>query len=170
MIRKLLFTALLCGFAVSVAAQEEKTEKKEEKWYQYDHLNLQFGTYVHYQSSDDHAGNNLFGALEAQKSNKWLYGLALFDNSFGQFSQYLYGGYVWNFPNDWKNFYFKLTAGVIHGYKEPWDDKIPYNSKNGWAPGLIPGFGYKKKGWSGNLIFLGNSALLFTIGKDFNFQ
>ena len=139
----------------------------EEKWYQYDHLYVHFGTYVHYSSSKDHAGNNLFGALEAQKSNDWFYGLALFDNSFGQFSQYLYGGKSWYFPDDWRNFHFKLSAGVIHGYKEPWDNKIPVNTPSGWGLGVIPSLGYKKNGFGGDLIFLGNSALLFTVGMDF---
>ncbi len=166
--KKLVLAGMFCTLATTAVAQEEN--RKEEKWYQYDHLYFQFGTYFHYHHSDDHAGNNLFGSLEAQKSNHWLYGLALFDNSFGQFSQYLYGGYQWQLPGDYENFHFKLTAGVIHGYKEPWDDKIPFNSKNGWAPGLIPGIGYKKNGWGIDMIFLGNSALLFTLGKDFNFQ
>jgi len=159
----LTLAALLAALSTSLVSAGES----DEKWYQYDHLYAQIGTYIHYHHSEDHDGPNLFGALEAQKSNKWLYGLALFDNSFGQFSQYLYGGKTWNFPNDWQHFHFKLTAGVIHGYKEPWDDKIPFNSPSGWAPGLIPSLGYKKNGFGGDVILLGNSAVLFTVGMDF---
>ncbi len=157
--KTIFFTALLTTLLCSAQA--------EEKWYAYDHLYLQGGTYIHYSPSKDHDGPNLFGALEAQKSNDWLYGLALFDNSFGQFSQYLYAGKSWFFPDEWKNFHVKLTAGIIHGYKEPWDNKIPVNTPSGWGLGIIPGIGYKKNGWGADMIFLGNSALLFTIGKDF---
>ncbi|HEC05248.1 MAG TPA: hypothetical protein ENJ12_00215 [Thiolapillus brandeum] len=160
---KLFLAVLLAAMSSSLVNAGES----DEKWYQYDHLYAQIGTYVHYSSSEDHDGPNLFGALEAHKSNDWLYGLAMFDNSFGQFSQYLYGGKTWHFPNDWQHFHFKLTAGVIHGYKEPWDDKIPFNSSNGWAPGIIPSFGYKKNGFGGDVILLGNSAVLFTLGMDF---
>jgi len=76
-------------------------------------------------------------------------------------------GHIWALPGDWKNFQFKLIAGVIHGYKEPWDDKIPFNSSSGWAPGLVPSFGYKKGRLGADVMLLGNSGLLFTVGTDF---
>ncbi|MGB5179270.1 MAG: hypothetical protein WBP44_11135, partial [Gammaproteobacteria bacterium] len=67
-------------------------QAEEEHWYNYDHLMFSAGTYIHYDPDDDHAGNRLFFSLEAVKANDWFYGLALFNNSFNQFSQYLYGG------------------------------------------------------------------------------
>ena len=39
-----------------------------------------------------------------------------FTNSFGQFSQYLYGGLKWRPIAEHQPFYVKLSAGVLHGY------------------------------------------------------
>lgn len=138
----------------------------EESWFNYDHLYFQAGSYLHYTPSDDYAGNKIFTSLEAIKSNNSLYGLALFDNSFGQFSQYLYVGKSWNYYGNWEGFHTKLTAGLVHGYKGEFKDKIPFNSR-GVAPAIIPGFGYKKGRLGADVIFLALNGLLFTIGVDF---
>ena len=156
MTRLSLCMALLASFAL---------QAEEEHWYNFDHLYLQGGTYVHFESSDDHAGSKILVSLEAVKSNDWLYGLALFDNSFNQFSQYLFAGKSWHFHGKWEGFNAKLTAGLIHGYKDEFQDKIPYNS-SGVAPGLVPSVGYQKGRFGVNMLLLGNSAMLFTVGMD----
>ncbi len=158
----IILLALTFGWQASIMAEENT-----EKWYEFDHLYLQGGTYIHFSSSKDHSGSNLMVGLEAMKSNNWLYGLALFDNSFGQFSQYAYVGKNWDLSGSLENFHLKLTGGIIHGYKEPWDDKIPFNSSNGWAPGIVPSFGYKKGRFGADVMLLGNSGLMFSIGTDF---
>ncbi len=155
---KMLFGLVLFS---SVTAQAQ-----EEHWYNFDHLYFQAGTYVHFSSSEDHDGPNILVSLEAVRSDDWLYGLSLFDNSFGQFSQYLYGGKNWDFSGNWENFHAKLTVGLIHGYKGEWEDKIPYNDL-GIAPGIVPSIGYKKGRFGVDMILLGNSAMLFTLGMDF---
>jgi len=136
------------------------TQAEEKHWYNYDHLYLQGGTYVHFESSDDHTGSNIFVALEARKANDWLYGLALFDNSFGQFSQYLYGGKSWWFHGKWEGFNAKLTAGLIHGYKGEFKDKIPLNGL-GIAPAIVPTLGFQWK----HLVVEGNlgGLAVFTV-------
>ena len=138
----------------------------EEHWYNFDHLTLQAGTYIHYDPDDDHAGNRLFISLEAVKSNDWSYGLALFNNSFDQFSQYLYGGKRWNFHGRLEGFHAKITAGLIHGYKGEFKDKIPNNGL-GIAPAIIPGIGYKKGRFGADVYVLGIAGLLFTAGMSF---
>jgi hypothetical protein len=60
----------------------------------------------------------------------------------------------------------KLSAGVIHGYKEPYDDKIPFNSKSGWAPGIIPAVGYKFDRASIQVNILGTKAIMIMFGYD----
>lgn len=157
---KLLVTSLIGMLLLPAVSRAADTP-----WYEYDHLYLQGGSYVHFESSDDHAGSKFFASLEAVRSDAWLYGLALFDNSFGQFSQYLYGGKSWNFSGKFEHFHFKLTAGLIHGYKDEYQDKIPMNNY-GIAPAVIPGIGYKRDRWGADMILLGNSAMLFTIGYD----
>ena len=85
----------------------------------------------------------------------------MFNNSFNQFSQYLYGGKLWNFHGKWEGFNAKITAGLIHGYKGEFKDKIPNNGE-GIAPAIIPGIGYRKGRFGGNIYVLGISGLLFT--------
>ena len=153
--RFLVFLALLGPVALHA----------EERWYNYDHLYLQTGTYMHFSSSEDHAGPRIFVSLEAVKSNNWLYGLGLFNNSFDQFSQYLYGGKIWKFHNQWEGFQAKVTFGLIHGYKDEFQDKIPFNGL-GVAPAIIPAIGYKKGRFGGDVVLLGAAALLFTVGMD----
>lgn len=137
----------------------------EEAWYDYDHLYIQAGTYTHYTSSPEHKGSNVFVSVEAVKSNNWLYGLALFDNSFGQFSQYAYLGKSWNYHGAFEGFHTKMTVGLIHGYRDEFKDKIPLNEL-GTAPAIIPGVGYKNGRYGADVIILGLSGLLFTVGMD----
>jgi hypothetical protein len=137
-----------------------------EHWYSYDHLYFQAGTYVHYHSDDDFAGNKLFASLEAIKSSDWLYGLALFNNSFGQFSQYLYGGKIIDFHGRLDGFHAKITAGLLHGYKGDYKDRVPLNDL-GVSPAIIPGIGYQGRLFGLDAFLLGFSGVLFTAGMDF---
>ena len=121
--KMLLYVGIICGTFGSCYA--------DEKWYGFDHLYLQGGTYTHTQPNPDYDGPNLMLGVEAIKSNDKIYGIFIFDNSFGQFSQYAYVGKKWNFSGSLENFHARLTAGVIHGYKEPWNDKLPLTTKNG---------------------------------------
>lgn len=132
----------------------------------FEHYYAQAGTYTHFQSSDEHDGPNILASVEGIKSDNWLYGLALFDNSFGQFSQYLYTGKRWQLSGRFKHFHTKLTAGLIHGYRGEYKDKIPFNNL-GTAPAIVPGIGYDNNGYGADVILLGNSGLLFTVGKNF---
>jgi len=149
---------LACLLPLSVSANESQ-------WRDYDHLYLQGGTYAHFTQDDDHDGPNIFVSLEAVRSDNWLAGLGLFDNSFGEFSQYLYVGKNWHFKDKLDGFHAKLTVGIIHGYEGDYKDKIPFN-KLGIAPGVIPGIGYKKNKLGFDMILLGNSAMLFTVGYE----
>ena len=56
-------------FIAYLAALIPLATHAEEHWYNYDHLNFEAGTYIHYDPDEDHAGNRLFGSLEAVKSN-----------------------------------------------------------------------------------------------------
>lgn len=137
----------------------------EGNWYDYDHIYIQGGTYTHYSSSPDHDGPNLLASLEFVKANNWLTGLALFDNSFGQFSQYLYIGKQWDYEGRFAGFHTKLTGGFIHGYRGEYQDKIAFNS-TGIAPAIIPSIGYKKGSYGADVILLGVAGIVFTVGSD----
>jgi hypothetical protein len=119
----------------------------------------------HWSPDPEHVNNSKLLNLEFETKTKWVYGFAHFDNSFGQPSQYLYAGYSWNlFHKDWA--YFKLTGGLLHGYKEPHEDKIPLNDL-GVAPAIVPTFGLRYKRVFTELQILGNSAITVTAGFSF---
>jgi len=109
-----------------------------DQWYLFTSL------YTHHFHSDpDHVDKQKMIGLELDLENNWLFGFASFDNSFGQRSEYLYGGYKWDlFRSDY--WYFKLTGGLLHGYKEPYENKIPFNGL-GIAPAIVPTLGFQWK-------------------------
>jgi hypothetical protein len=119
----------------------------------------------HWDPDPEHVNNQKLLSLEFETTTKWIYGLAWFDNSFGQPSQYLYAGYSWRlFRKDWA--YFKLTGGLLHGYKEPYEDKIPLNQL-GVAPAIIPTIGFRYKRVFTEFQIAGTAALTITAGFSF---
>ena len=101
---------------------------------------------------------------EKQLDERQVAGLALFSNSFGQFSQYAYYGWMFRPFDSTQQLYFKLTGGVIHGYKYPYNKKIPLNNKNGWGLTAIPAVGYDfTKNWGAQVNVLGNAGLMFQL-------
>jgi hypothetical protein len=135
-----------------------------------DRFYFQFAYYTwHFHYDADHKQSYLFDSeyhfQESWLGGQWIAGLALFQNSFGQFSQYIFGGLVWRPIETEQPFYVKLTAGPLHGYTGQYQNKVPFNSSSGWAPAIIPGVGYcVMKRYCSELVFLGTNAALFTIG------
>jgi len=120
---------------------------------------------THYDPEPDHVNDQNMLGFENGLGGVRLWGLAIFDNSFGQESQYLYLGQKWRaFESD--QWYYKLTAGLLHGYKEPYDDKIPLNDL-GVAPAIVPALGYRNKSFFAEFSQLGLAAGLITVGIAF---
>ncbi len=69
----------------------------------------ELGGYIHYTDSDDYSGAPIFSSIRVQRSDNWQYGLALFNNSFGQFSQYLFGGYRWKLRGKLQNYHIRVS-------------------------------------------------------------
>jgi hypothetical protein len=122
-------------------------------------------TVIHFNSDPEHVDYSWLVGVEWQLPSRWLTGYSYFNNSFGQKSQYIYAGYWWPISEKDPNWYVKLTGGVILGYKEPYEDKIPYNN-NGVAPGIVPGLGYKWNRFNAQLNLLGTAGLMITVGYD----
>ena len=119
----------------------------------------------HYHPDSDHVNDQNMLGFESETGKDRLWGLAIFDNSFGQESQYLYLGQKWRaFESD--RWYYKLTGGLLHGYKEPYEDKIPFNDL-GVAPVIIPALGYRHKSFFTEFTQLGLSAGMVTAGFVF---
>lgn len=119
----------------------------------------------HFDPDPDHVNNQKMLGLEMHMTNKWIIGFAAFDNSFGQNSQYLYAGYQWQLFKS-KYWYFKFTGGLLHGYKEPYEDKIPLNGL-GIAPVVVPSLGFRYKYFVSEVHLGGLAAATITVGITF---
>ena len=120
---------------------------------------------IHFDSDPEHAKYSWLVGLEWQAPSRWLAGASYFNNSFNQKCQYFYFGKSWPLESIDENLYFKLTGGILLGYKEPYEDKIPLNN-DGVAPGAIPSLGYKYGDLNVQLNLLGGAGLMFTFGYD----
>lgn len=150
----ILVGALLLTIAGNASAMEIKEWRFQTSLYT-----------KHWDPDPEHVNNSNLLGLEFETTTKWIYGFAWFDNSFGQSSQYLFAGYSWKlFSKDWA--YFKLTGGLLHGYKEPYEDKIPLNEL-GIAPAIVPTFGFRYKRVMTEVQILGAAAITVTVGFSF---
>ena len=101
---------------------------------------------------------------EKELNERNVAGFAFFSNSFGQPTQYAYYGWRFRPFDSTPGLFIKLTAGVIHGYKYPYNKKIPLNNKNGWGSTAIPAIGYDfTKNWGAQVNVLGNAGLMFQL-------
>lgn len=119
---------------------------------------------THYSPNPEHNNNQDLIGLERHRHDSYLYGGASFRHSFGRRSEYVYAGKRFDFGHT--PFYSKLTAGLIHGYRGEYRDKIPFNRFE-IAPAIIPSVGINYKMLSSELVFLGNSAAMVTVGLRF---
>ena len=136
-----------------------------------DRFFVQYGFYTKHRSySPEHVDHNHAVNIEIQSNydrvwgaDKTLFGVAIFRNSFGQPSQWLYWGQQWDIN---PYVYTKVSAGLLHGYKGKYRDKIPFN-KLGVAPGIIPAVGLRFKGVTLEGTLLGTNAVMFSVGYQF---
>src|SRR4029079_4986632 len=119
--------------------------------------------HFHYDSAHEQsvALDLIYRFDERWLGGQWIAGGALFTNSFGQFSQVVYGGLLWRPLEEYQPFYLKVGAGVIHGYSGAYQDKIPYNS-TGFAPAIVPSAGYCWGRYCSEVVLLGFNALMIT--------
>jgi hypothetical protein len=143
-----------------------------------DQFRLSYGpSAYHFSGSDGHVRYNhlVSGELLTRRWTVWgaargFAGLALFDNSFGQFSQYVYVGQEWDLGR-WAGgtWYANVTGGLLHGYKGEHKDKIPFNSA-GIAPVIIPNVGWRYGRFSLGTSVLGTNGFLFTASWNFDLK
>jgi hypothetical protein len=129
-------------------------------------LRLQWSPYTqHFKYDSEHSDVVMVG-LEREYPNAQLDGLALFSNSFGQPSVYLYPwGRVHHSIGGIAPLSFKWTAGLLYGYKPPYENKVPY-THDGFAPAAVVALAYDlPSGWSVQANLLGLAAVMFQINK-----
>lgn len=119
----------------------------------------------HFDPDPEHNNDQNLFSVEAVLKNDWLIGAAIFDNSYYQESQLLYAGKSWKLL-DSDMWYIKLTGGLLHGYKEPYEDKIPLNGL-GIAPVIIPALGFRYRWLVAEANLGGLAVVTFTAGVRF---
>ena len=116
------------------------SDKAEEPW-RTDRFYLETSLYTHHFHSDPaHVNKQKLILGEWNITEQWLLGASVFDNSFGQRSEYVYGGWRYRPFERAQPFYLKVSAGLVHGYKDAYRDKIPLN-QSGVAPVIGPSLG-----------------------------
>ena len=132
-----------------------------------DRVMLEFGPYVaHWVDNDSHNQWPRLVGVEWESGSHWLGGAAFFRNSYYQNAAYLYAGKRWFLDRVNPNLYVKLTAGVVYGYKDPYEDRLPVND-NGYGLGIVPALGYQLGRANAQIVFLGTAGAAFTFGYDF---
>lgn len=152
-----IFLALSGVTATAVDAHAEE----EARWL------LQTSLYTrHYHYNPEHNEHQHLINLEYQRPDQWIVGAAAFKNSYRQPTQYVYFGMLFRPVESVPMLHFKLTGGLIHGYKGQYRDKIRYNSR-GVAPAIIPAIGLSGKYVSGEVNFFGAAGMMITMGVLF---
>ncbi len=100
---------------------------------------------------------------EYHLSDQWLVGAAAFDNSFGQSTQAVFGGWRYRPLPELQPLYLKILGGVVHGYHGQYRDKIPLNH-SGFAPVVLPSVGYCISRVCSEVVLVGGAGMLLTFG------
>jgi hypothetical protein len=140
---------------------EEGGTAPTKKW----DLTLSPYTY-HWHYSAEHRPVKLV-AMDSHVAGGRFCGMAVFTNSFGQASTYLYVGKQWDGILGNPKLFSKVSAGLLWGYRGEYKDKIPFNQA-GIAPAVIPSIGYYfTPNDSAQAYLLGNAGLLFAYTRSF---
>lgn len=121
---------------------------------------------LHFSPDENHRPVYAIG-LERQRPGTRLFGASYFSNSFGQPSAYLYFGdrYFGAFGTDPRMF-TQWTGGLLYGYKEPYEDKVPLNY-HGFSPGLVLSVGWQfDRQFSAQVNVLGFAGLMVQLSYD----
>lgn len=151
--------AASCLTTLALAACCTAVAATEDFWY------LQGSVYTRHFSNNQNYNNHqdLLG-LERNLASGVIAGAATFRNSFSQRSWYAYAGKRFDQPDS--PIYYKLSAGLIHGYKGKYRDKLPLNQL-GVAPAIIPGIGAHWGPIAGEVVLLGLAATMVNVGVRF---
>lgn len=159
-----LYMLTTSAFAQSPpATPASQAEGVSEPW-RTDRFYLETSLYTRHFSSDPaHVDKQKLILGEWNITEQWLVGASFFDNSFGQPTQYVYGGWRYRPFEQLQPFYVKVSAGLTHGYKDQYRDKIPFNH-SGVAPIVIPSIGYCFSRVCSELVLFGGAGMLVTLG------
>ena len=147
----------------SAATSEGPAPRQSDRFY------FQTSLYTaHFHPDDEHNNSQKLVYAEWRLPQRWLEGQVLvggsyFDNSYYQSSQFVFAGLLWRPAESMQELYLKLAAGVVHGYKGQYQDKIPFNG-SGYAPAIVPAVGYCYQRVCSELVLFGTAGAMLTLG------
>lgn len=116
----------------------------------------------HFSPDEEHRYVWLLG-VERERANGRLSGVTYFSNSFGQPSTYIFPwGRTYRNLGGVQGLFAKWSAGLLYGYVEPYEDKVPFNV-NGFSPAVIPSLGFDHRGYGAQLNILGTAGIMFQL-------
>ena len=158
-----LFVSL---FAVALPSMAEEDTKPVTAYSPY---NLTLSTSVatsHFHPSPEHNNRQELIHLEWNYDKNLVVGGAAFKNSYNQDTQLVYWGAKFRPLDSTPNLYIKVIGGLIHGYKNQYQDNIPLNNF-GTAPVVLPSIGYCYKHFCTEVIVFGTAGAMWTAGVRF---
>ena len=159
---QVLCLVTVLSLVAPAAVSADGVQDVKSSWY------FQAGGYMHYSDKDEYEGPPWFAGVEYKKSRNRVIGFSVFNNSYGQFTQYAYLGKSF-YPSDrYPGFRVKLTAGVAHGYGGEHHKTLPIRWGDSWGLGIIPGIGYQWDALGVDVAVLSASGLLFLVGYEFD--
>jgi hypothetical protein len=156
--------ASLCSVALPVLAQEDTAPVTP-----YSQYNLTLSTSVatrHFHPSPEHNNHQGLINLEWNYDKHFVVGGATFSNSYNQDTQLVYWGAKFRPLDSTPDLYVKVVGGLIHGYKDQYQDNIPLNNY-GTAPVILPAVGYCYKHLCTEVIVFGTAGAMWTAGVRF---
>jgi hypothetical protein len=153
-------------FAMAVPAQAEENTQPDAS---YSPNKLTLSTSVataHFHPSPEHNNHQDLILLEWNYDKDFVVGGATFKNSYYQDTQLVYWGAKFRPLESTPEMYIKIVGGLIHGYKDQYQDKIPFN-KYGTAPVILPSIGYCYKHLCTEVIVFGTAGAMWTAGVRF---
>ncbi len=153
-------------FAVTLPAQADENTKPVTPYSPY---NLILSTSVatrHFDPSPEHNNDQHLINLEWNYDKQYIVGAAAFKNSYRQDTQLVYWGAKFRPLDSTPDLYVKVVGGLIHGYKDQYQDNIPFN-KYGTAPVILPAVGYCYKHLCSEVIVFGTAGAMWTAGVRF---
>ena len=163
-----LSVSLLLGSA-PLSLADSSNARTSRSPLEFSHALIQTSLYTrHFSRKPEHTNNQQLIGLELHSTDRWLAGGARFKNSFNQATVYLYAGREFPF---WTNgngvtIRGKLTAGLLHGYRGEYRDKIPFN-RFGIAPAALPSIGVRWGRLESDVILFGNAGFMLIAGLRF---
>ena len=120
---------------------------------------------LHWSPSANHRPTWMIGA-EKQYAGGVLLGAAYFSNSFGQDSATVYRGERLKNWSPYEKLYAQWTAGLMYGYKPPYNDEVPLNFR-GFSPMVVLSLGWQlTPRYAFQVNALGAAAVMFQVSME----